>query len=228
MFPTRTFVTALILSATFSGLAAAQPVNEIVDPNFTNQTAPAALLTISGSSSRTVSNGSHDTITVETATDGNFPGAGNASSTPAFADFVDSTSGTTGDGTITYTFATIAGDRYVFSFDFGVYGNIVGGRTGRLTYALTLDGGATTIANGLLSSAGTTDFANIFQAEGGNVFIGDGSVLTLTFSDKTVGGNGANVLLSNVQVVDVPEPITASLFGSALIGLIGARRRFRV
>ena len=212
------FLTALVLGAALCHAAIAQPVNQIVDPNFTGTTATNTLPSITG---RLVTPGS-ETITAETSNDGNFTGATNTAGTPAFADF-NSAAGT--GATITYSFTSVLGDRYVFSFEWGVFGTNIAAAQGKLGY--DLEDGSTSLAS-RVSFAPTGDFGLLFQTTVGGSFIGDGNLVTLTFTDRTTTGNGTLLLLSIVQVVDVPEPITATLFGSALFGLAAARRRKQV
>lgn len=127
--------------------------------------------------------------------------------------------GESGAGSLSQTFATVAGQAYTFSFAYSH--NLFAGLSAA-TATFSIDGLA-----GLVShSTGTTADLDWQTYSGG--FIADDASATLNFANVAGSGN-AGILLDavSVQTTAVPEPATWALVILGFAGIGGAMRTAR-
>ena len=123
-----------------------------------------------------------------------------------------------GTGVVFQSFATVLGQIYTLSFDYGAFNST----SQQLSYSLTgLPG-----ANVLPITAGTSNLDSLFT-NFTTSFTGAGGPTILSFQSTSTAGDNADILLDNVSVTGpVPEPATWAmmLMGFGMVG-VGVRRR---
>ena len=191
--------------------------------NFLLATATAfALLAAAPSHASIITNGDFETGTLSgwTAT-GNVLAVLSAFSgftDPAYGQYVAlfNTADTSPTGVLSQTIATLAGQDYVLTFDYGVYGPTPSGQSLRAE----ADDGATTLAftSAITLSAATQTFSLAFTAISGSTTI----LFTDFATNDTISQDGA---LDNVSVAAVPEPATLTLLGIGAAAMIAGRRK---
>jgi hypothetical protein len=143
---------------------------------------------------------------------------------------------------LTVTFSTVAGTNYDLSFLSGFFGDALGANGG-LNYSISIAGKGV-VNSGSSSSGQDTDFLDLFQPMSTSIFTGNNGLATITFTSADNGINacggagslgvpycsGAAILLTDVEVQNVPEPSSFALALTGLVGLAGigfARARGR-
>lgn len=124
-------------------------------------------------------------------------------------------------GSIAQTFtASITGSYLVSWLDAGR--SYLGGNSGAQTYLISLVDNTTALTVSSLSLSTTSD--SNFKAEALSLLsLKAGDSYTLTFKGQDTADETA--LIDNVNVSQVPEPATLTLFGAGLAGLGWIRRR---
>jgi len=128
-----------------------------------------------------------------------------------------------GNGTLSQSFTTVIGNTYLLDFDYGVFNapNIAIPQTQNLRVELI---GGSTLLSQILTDTGSNP--NVFTTYAFG-FTADSISTTLSFTDLTTLSQSASTdfVIDNVSVSPVPVPAAVWLFGSGLLGLIGAARR---
>jgi hypothetical protein len=129
-------------------------------------------------------------------------------------------------GSIWQDFATVAGQNYTVSFDYGAIAAAAG-----QNMEVTALGGpsfATTLGATYASATGTRDLAALLSSYS-FTFTADSTTSRLQFTDDSFSTNGVDGVLDNVSVVTtpVPEPETYALMlaGLGLMTFVARRRK---
>jgi hypothetical protein len=125
---------------------------------------------------------------------------------------------------LSQVFSTMPGDRYEVTFWFGA--TAVPGTSSALHAEVLGGDGSTVLTDDSYTLLGDGGTQWTFQSLG---FIADDTQATVRFSDISVVTFAADGLLDTVEVTGVPEPTTAAVLGTALVGvgLAGRARRRR-
>ena len=123
------------------------------------------------------------------------------------------------DGVIAQTFATVAGQTYVLSFLYGAFSSPEG--VGTQSIEVTAGDLDTTIVSNL-SVRDHGDVLSSYQL----AFDATAASTTLTFTDRSTITRSIDGILDSVTV-EVPEPGSIAVLGSALLGLAWLSRNRR-
>ena len=123
--------------------------------------------------------------------------------------------GQTSGGTLSQTFATVAGQVYNLSFMYGSFGD-------NETQSLAVSVG--NLMTSVSDSTGTTNFNTLFNAESFR-FTAAAATSTLLFTDTSTSGSSADGLLESVSATAVPEPASMSVLGLVAACMVATRRR---
>jgi len=128
-----------------------------------------------------------------------------------------------GNGTLSQSFTTVIGNTYLLDLDYGVFGVPTNSIPNTQSLRVELIGGSTLLSQ-ILTDTGSNP--NVFTTYSFG-FTADSTSTTLSFTDLTTLSQSASTdfVIDNVSVSPVPVPAAAWLFGSGLLGLIGAARR---
>ncbi len=124
--------------------------------------------------------------------------------------------GGTSGGTLSQTFATLAGQTYNLSFMYGTFGD-------NETQSLAVS--VSNLRTSVSDPTGTSDFSNLFNAES-FAFTAVAATSTLLFTDTSTSGSNADGLLESVSATAVPEPASLGVLGIGIAAaLVLATRR---
>jgi hypothetical protein len=134
------------------------------------------------------------------------------------------------DGLLEQSFATVAGTYYQVTFQAGAFGDPHNGAQQFMTVGVLNSSNNFLYVTGL-SLAPVIDFTGLFTTFT-FTFQATDSLSTLGFLDTTSiaalqADSPTDTLISNVSVLDVPEPMSMALIGSGVLGLAAVRRRRR-
>ena len=119
-------------------------------------------------------------------------------------------------GTISQSFATIAGQTYNLAF---FYSNNPYGPGAAATVSVTGSSLSPLVITHTDAVAGSLDWQSIHTT-----FVATGSSSTLTFASNDPSWNTTGILLDNVSVCSVPEPSSITLLGLGGLGITAIAR----
>lgn len=137
----------------------------------------------------------------------------------------------TNASTVTVQFLTTAGTNYQLTFANGYF--TTNYNSGNENLLFSVSGAVSKVLNGSSQGGEDGDFADLFMASPSIDFTGTGGYATITFTSSTNLldlSAGSAMLLTNVDVQNIPEPSTFALALTGIIGLAGlgfARSRSR-
>lgn len=135
--------------------------------------------------------------------------------------------GSPGPGSISQILDTVAGQKYVLSFEFANNYNAGNGVISDMSQALVEVAGNSTLLSEIIEHSGS-EADDLKWATAIFYFTADSDKTTLTFSSYGPGSNGySGILLDNVSVVPLTTPEPASLLVWSLVGTAGVAWRMR-
>lgn len=144
---------------------------------------------------------------------GNTQGTDNHTAASSGNQYIQLQDSGTSAATISFTFDTIAGQDYQFTFDYGAIDTSV--HTG-VSVAYTIDGTASSV------TFNTIDGQIPWMTESGG-FTASGTSTTISFTGQSVGGGFYGTSIDNIVVI--PEPSSVALLLLSGLALITRRKR---